>query len=140
MPKEKARLAIMAPTLTPCNYLLRIKRGFLLKQGLEVEVVIRPGRRNTDAIATDDVDFPIIFVTALRERKLQKESFAIFPAASPGKTSLLPRRCGTWTRRTGYSASSNRVRGPFEAWASLTDIRGQTCHKYPIRRGCPALA
>ena len=57
MPKEKVRLAIMAPTLNLCNYLFAINRGYFLKEGLEVEVVIRPGRRNTDAIVTGDVDF-----------------------------------------------------------------------------------
>jgi NitT/TauT family transport system substrate-binding protein len=57
MTNEKARLAIMAPSLNLCNYLFGIERGFFLREGLEVEVMIRPGLRNTEAVARGEADF-----------------------------------------------------------------------------------
>lgn len=57
MPKEKVCLAIMAPTLNLCNYLFGIHSGFFLREGLEVEVIIRPGRRNTEAVTRGEADF-----------------------------------------------------------------------------------
>jgi NitT/TauT family transport system substrate-binding protein len=57
MTNEKVRLAIMAPSLNLCNYLFGIERGFFLREGLEVEVIIRPGLRNTEAVARGEADF-----------------------------------------------------------------------------------
>ena len=57
MANETVRLAIMAPTLNLCNYLFGIEQGFFLKEGIEVEVIIRPGLRNTQAVAQGDADF-----------------------------------------------------------------------------------
>ena len=47
----------MAPSLNLCNYLFGIERGFFLREGLDVEVMIRPGLRNTDAVARGEADF-----------------------------------------------------------------------------------
>ena len=57
MTSENVRLAIMAPSLNLCNYLFGIERGFFLREGLEVEVMIRPGLRNTEAVARGEADF-----------------------------------------------------------------------------------
>jgi ABC-type nitrate/sulfonate/bicarbonate transport system substrate-binding protein len=57
MTHERVRLAIMAPSLNLCNYLFGIERGFFLREGLEVEVMIRPGLRNTEAVARGEADF-----------------------------------------------------------------------------------
>ena len=57
MKKEKVSLAIMAPSMNLCNYLFGIHRGFFLEEGLEVEVIFRPGRRNTDAVMSGEADF-----------------------------------------------------------------------------------
>ena len=57
MTHEKVRLAIMAPSLNLCNYLFGIERGFFLREGLEVDVMIRPGLRNTEAVARGEADF-----------------------------------------------------------------------------------
>jgi ABC-type nitrate/sulfonate/bicarbonate transport system substrate-binding protein len=57
MLEEKVRLAIMAPTLNFCNYLFGIKGGYFLQEGLEVEVIIRPGRQNAEAVARGEADF-----------------------------------------------------------------------------------
>lgn len=57
MTNEKVRLAIMAPSLNLCNYLFGIERGFFLQEGLDVEVMIRPGLRNTEAVARGEADF-----------------------------------------------------------------------------------
>ena len=57
MTSEKVRLAIMAPSLNLCNYLFGIERGFFLREGLDVEVMIRPGLRNTEAVARGEADF-----------------------------------------------------------------------------------
>jgi ABC-type nitrate/sulfonate/bicarbonate transport system substrate-binding protein len=57
MTNERVRLAIMAPSLNLCNYLFGIERGFFLREALEVEVMIRPGLRNTDAVARGEADF-----------------------------------------------------------------------------------
>ena len=57
MANETVRLAIMAPTLNLCNYLFGIEQGFFLKEGIEVEVIIRPGLRNTQAVAQGEADF-----------------------------------------------------------------------------------
>ena len=57
MKNEKIRLAIMAPTLNLCNYLFGIEQGFFRKEGIEVEVIVRPGLRNTQAVAQGEADF-----------------------------------------------------------------------------------
>lgn len=57
MTNEKVRLAIMAPSLNLCNYFFSIERGFFLREALEVEVMIRPGLRNTEAVARGEADF-----------------------------------------------------------------------------------
>src|SRR3990167_4598592 len=70
MGNEKIRLAIMAPTLNLCNYLFGIEQGFFLKEGIEVEVIIRPGLRNPQAVAQGEADFgaanECVIQTALR--------------------------------------------------------------------------
>ena len=57
MTHEKVRLAIMAPSLNLGNYLFGIERGFFLREALDVEVMIRPGLRNTEAVARGEADF-----------------------------------------------------------------------------------
>ena len=57
MGNEKIRLAIMAPTLNLCNYLFGVEQGFFRKEGIEVEVIVRPGLRNTQAVAQGEADF-----------------------------------------------------------------------------------
>lgn len=57
MTNEKVRLAIMAPSLNLCNYLFAIERGFFLRESLDVEVMIRPGPRNAEAVALGEADF-----------------------------------------------------------------------------------
>jgi NitT/TauT family transport system substrate-binding protein len=57
MANEKVRLAVMAPSLNLCNYFFTVERGFFLQEALEVEVMIRPGLRNTEAVARGDADF-----------------------------------------------------------------------------------
>lgn len=57
MSLQKVRLAIMAPTLNLCNYLFGIEKGFFLREGIEVEVLIRPGPRNTEAVRRGEADF-----------------------------------------------------------------------------------
>ncbi|HEX9146682.1 MAG TPA: ABC transporter substrate-binding protein [Candidatus Binatia bacterium] len=57
MTHEKVRLAIMAPSLNLCNYFFSIEQGFFLREGLEVEVMIRPGLRNTESVARGEADF-----------------------------------------------------------------------------------
>ena len=57
MTNERVRLAIMAPSLNLCNYLFGIERGFFLREALDVEVMIRPGLRNTEAVARGEADF-----------------------------------------------------------------------------------
>lgn len=57
MTNERVRLAIMAPSLNLGNYLFGIERGFFLREGLDVEVMIRPARRNTEAVARGEADF-----------------------------------------------------------------------------------
>ena len=57
MAHEKVRLAIMAPSLNLCNYFFAIERGFFLREGLDVEVMIRPALRNTEAVARGEADF-----------------------------------------------------------------------------------
>jgi NitT/TauT family transport system substrate-binding protein len=57
MANEKVRLAIMAPTLNLCNYLFGVERGFFLREGLDVEVIVRPGLRNTEALSRGEADF-----------------------------------------------------------------------------------
>ena len=57
MTYERVRLAIMAPSLNLCNYLFGIERGFFLREALDVEVMIRPGLRNTEAVARGEADF-----------------------------------------------------------------------------------
>ena len=57
MTNEKVRLAIMAPSLNLGNYLFGIERGFFLREALDVEVMIRPGLRNTEAVALGEADF-----------------------------------------------------------------------------------
>jgi ABC-type nitrate/sulfonate/bicarbonate transport system substrate-binding protein len=60
----------MAPTLNLCNYLFGIERGFFRTEGLEVEVIYRPGLRNVRAVAEGDADFgaanECVIQTALR--------------------------------------------------------------------------
>jgi ABC-type nitrate/sulfonate/bicarbonate transport system substrate-binding protein len=64
------RLAIMAPTLNLCNYLFGIERGFFRAEGIEVDVIIRPGLRNTEAVLQGEADFgaanECVIQTALR--------------------------------------------------------------------------
>jgi ABC-type nitrate/sulfonate/bicarbonate transport system substrate-binding protein len=57
MTYEKVRLAIMAPSLNLCNYFFCIERGFFLLEALDVEVMIRPALRNTEAVARGEADF-----------------------------------------------------------------------------------
>ncbi len=57
MGNEKVRLAVMAPSLNLCNYFFSIERGFFLEEALDVEVMIRPGLRNTEAVARGEADF-----------------------------------------------------------------------------------
>ncbi len=57
MTNEKVRLAIMSRSLNLINYLFGIERGFFLREGLEVEVIIRPGMRNTEAVASGEAHF-----------------------------------------------------------------------------------
>jgi ABC-type nitrate/sulfonate/bicarbonate transport system substrate-binding protein len=57
MTNEKVRLAIMSRSLNLVNYLFGVDRGFFLREGLEVEVIIRPGPRNTEAVASGEADF-----------------------------------------------------------------------------------
>jgi ABC-type nitrate/sulfonate/bicarbonate transport system substrate-binding protein len=57
MTNERVRLAIMAPSLNLCNYLFGIERGFFQREALDVEVMIRPGLRNTEAVARGEADF-----------------------------------------------------------------------------------
>jgi len=63
-------LAIMAPTLNLCNYLFGIEQGFFRKEGIEVKVIVRPGLRNTQAVAEGEADFgaanECVIQTALR--------------------------------------------------------------------------
>ncbi|MBI3015708.1 MAG: ABC transporter substrate-binding protein [Candidatus Tectomicrobia bacterium] len=70
MGNEKIRLAIMAPTLNLCNYLFGIEQGFFRKEGIEVEVIVRPGLHNTEAVAQGEADFgaanECVIQTALR--------------------------------------------------------------------------
>jgi ABC-type nitrate/sulfonate/bicarbonate transport system substrate-binding protein len=57
MTNEKVRLAIMSRSLNLVNYLFGVERGFFLREGLEVEVIVRPGRRNTEAVASGEAHF-----------------------------------------------------------------------------------
>jgi ABC-type nitrate/sulfonate/bicarbonate transport system substrate-binding protein len=57
MAAESVRLAIMAPTLNLCNYLFGIEQGFFRREGLEVNVIVRPGLRNTQAVLQGEADF-----------------------------------------------------------------------------------
>lgn len=57
MANEKVRLAIMAPSLNLCNYLFGVEQGFFLRESLDVEVMIRPGPRNAEAVAGGEADF-----------------------------------------------------------------------------------
>jgi len=57
MANEKVRLAIMAPSLNLCNYLFAVEQGFFLRESLDVEVMIRPGPRNAEAVARGEADF-----------------------------------------------------------------------------------
>jgi len=70
MANDKIRLAIMAPTLNLCNYLFGIEQGFFRKEGIEVEVLVRPGLHNTEAVARGEADFgaanECVIQTALR--------------------------------------------------------------------------
>lgn len=70
MANETVGLAIMAPTLNLCNYLFGIEQGFFRKEGIEVEVIVRPGLRNTEAVARGEADFgaanECVIQTALR--------------------------------------------------------------------------
>jgi len=63
-------LAIMAPTLNLGNYLFGIEQGFFRKEGIEVKVIVRPGLRNTQAVAQGEADFgaanECVIQTALR--------------------------------------------------------------------------
>jgi ABC-type nitrate/sulfonate/bicarbonate transport system substrate-binding protein len=61
---ETVCLAIMAPTLNLCNYLFGIEQGFFRKEGLDVEVIVRPGLRNTLAVAEGEADFGADFGAA----------------------------------------------------------------------------
>lgn len=47
----------MAPSLNLCNYLFGIEQGFFLRESLDVEVLIRPGPRNTEAVVRGEADF-----------------------------------------------------------------------------------
>lgn len=57
MANEKVCLAIMAPTLNLCNYFFGIEQGFFKKEGIDVDVIVRPGLRNTQAVADGEADF-----------------------------------------------------------------------------------
>ncbi|OGA15395.1 MAG: hypothetical protein A3H32_12555 [Betaproteobacteria bacterium RIFCSPLOWO2_02_FULL_63_19] len=70
MANESVCLAIMAPTLNLCNYLFGIEQGFFRKEGIDVNVIVRPGLRNTQAVADGEADFgaanECVIQTALR--------------------------------------------------------------------------
>lgn len=70
MANETVTLAIMAPTLNLCNYLFGIEQGYFRKEGVEVKVIVRPGLRNTQAVAQGEADFgaanECVIQTALR--------------------------------------------------------------------------
>ena len=57
MANEKVRLAIMAPTLNMCNFLFSVEEGFFRREGLDVEIMVRPGLRNTEALERGEADF-----------------------------------------------------------------------------------
>ena len=63
-------LAIMAPTLNLCNYFFGIEQGFFRKEGIDVNVIVRPGLRNTQAVVQGEADFgaanECVIQTALR--------------------------------------------------------------------------
>ena len=56
-PLQPVRLAIMAPTLNLCNYLFGIDQGYFSREGLDVEVLVRPGMRNAQAVLDGEADF-----------------------------------------------------------------------------------
>jgi ABC-type nitrate/sulfonate/bicarbonate transport system substrate-binding protein len=57
MTLQPVTLAIMAPTLNLCNYLFGIERGFFRAEGLEVNLIVRPGMRNVQAVLQGEADF-----------------------------------------------------------------------------------
>ena len=57
MSNETVSLAIMAPTLNLCNYLFGIEKGYFRDEGLDVNVIVRPGLRNTQAVQSGEADF-----------------------------------------------------------------------------------
>ena len=63
-------LAIMAPTVNLCNYLFGIEQGYFRAEGIEVDVIVRPGLRNTQAVVQGEADFgaanECVIQTALR--------------------------------------------------------------------------
>jgi ABC-type nitrate/sulfonate/bicarbonate transport system substrate-binding protein len=67
---ETVCLAIMAPTLNLCNYLFGIEQGFFRKEGIDVNVIVRPGLRNVQAVLQGEADFgaanECVIQTALR--------------------------------------------------------------------------
>ena len=70
MSNETVCLAIMAPTLNLCNYLFGIERGYFRREGIDVNVIVRPGLRNTQAVLQGEADFgaanECVIQTALR--------------------------------------------------------------------------
>ena len=70
MANERVCLAVMAPTLNLCNYFFSIDEGFFSKEGVDVDVMVRPGLRNTEAVLKGEADFgaanECVIQTALR--------------------------------------------------------------------------
>ncbi len=57
MANERVCLAVMAPTLNLCNYFFSIEKGYFRREGIEVDVIVRPGLRNTEAVLKGDALF-----------------------------------------------------------------------------------
>ncbi len=70
MANQRVCLAVMAPTLNLCNYFFSIDKGFFSTEGLDIEVIVRPGLRNTEAVLKGEADFgaanECVIQTALR--------------------------------------------------------------------------
>ena len=60
MSNESVCLAIMAPTLNLCNYLFGIEKGHFRNEGLDVNIIVRPGLRNTHAVQSGEADFGLL--------------------------------------------------------------------------------
>jgi NitT/TauT family transport system substrate-binding protein len=63
----KVVLAIMAPTVNLANYLFGVDRGYFKAEGLDVEVIVRPGARNTEAVLKGEADFGVANECVIQE-------------------------------------------------------------------------